>query len=115
MTLFPTPDPEGDPPPQDNKYVVFKRSDWERRCQVSGLSLLPEMVVKDAVVIRRQDIAAPPILDAYANFYLSIRELLLSSPVTDETEEHIAKCQELAEYFHEQATASWSADRKFPT
>lgn len=88
-----------------------------------GLSPLEQDVIKDAVVIRRQDIAAPPIFDAYSNFYLAMKDMLvsLSENGTEQLFNHgvldrmIAKCDELATYFHEQSTASWNADRKFPT
>lgn len=105
--------PVGTVLPVDEKYVVFKRSDWENRSRAS-LSMLPQQIVKDAVVIRRQDLAAPPILDAYANFYLSLRELLQESPITDEVATHLAACDRLATYFHDQATAAWETNRKWP-
>jgi hypothetical protein len=95
----------------DHKYVVFKRRDYHKRADV-GLVPLDEDIVTDAVVIRRQDMAAPPILDAYASFYLAVKDILESQPVYDQ--DSVAKCKELADYFHAQAAEAWNADRKFP-
>lgn len=108
--------------PADKKYIVFHRDEWERRSK-NGLTMLEESSIPDAVVIRRQDMAAPPILDAYSNFYQSVHELLVSlgegsmESLFDHgaLQQRIDKCSELADYFHEQALASWETDRKFPT
>lgn len=108
--------------PVNEKYIVFKREDWINRSK-NGLTMLEGNAVEDAVVIRRQDMAAPPIFDAYSNFYLATAEMLKTlGEGTMETlfehgalQEGIDKCQELADYFHLQAVAAWDTNRKFPT
>lgn len=108
--------------PVDEKYVVFKREDWARRRR-QGLPSLDKEIVTDAVVIRRQDMASPPIFDAYSNFYLAMATITksLMDPMPDDSpgykqlRSQLAKCFELADYFHAQSVAAWNADRKFPT
>lgn len=108
--------------PVDHKYIVFKRDEFNKRVQ-QGLTPLDANVVLDAVVIRRQDMAAPPLLDAYSNFYLAVKDILVTLSENgqeslfnqSQLNERIRKCDELAQYFHEQATASWDTHRKFPT
>lgn len=80
------------PAPKDDKYVVFK---------------MDGTLVEDAVVIRRQDLFAPPALDSYANS-ISIAAMML------EPGEQRLKMQDVADYFHAQAVASWETERKLP-
>jgi len=101
---------------RDSKYVVFKRDDY-----VNWFNSFPERAMpngpgpyalEDAVVIRRQDVFAPPALDAYAN---SIRVALSMAMPSDEAGINIAaRLAEIADYFHEQATLSWDTERKLP-
>ena len=99
----------------EKKYVVFKREDFEHvlRKFSSGtgeLALLGEVELNDAVVIRRQDVFAPPALDAYANAITLAAELLEKSGV--DNDHH--GLREIADYFHAQAALSWDTDRKLP-
>jgi hypothetical protein len=107
-------------PPIDQKYVVIRKEDYDRRVQ-HGLTPLEHHIVTDAVVIRRSDMAAPPIFDAYANFYLAsidqIKTTLMEFPNLDTPalQKHLQDAQKVADYFHEQAVASWNTERHFPT
>jgi hypothetical protein len=94
------------------KYVVVKVDDlrvtsvdhevveWEA-------SFCSEDVVYDAVVIRRQDVFAPPALDAYASSIRVAVDLMAPGPTRD----HL---KEIADYFHEQAVLAWDTQRKVP-
>ena len=64
--------------------------------------------VNDAVVIRRQDIFAPPALDAYAN------SIMVAMSLTDGSDARLRRLQEIADYFHEQADISWNSKRRIP-
>ena len=109
----------------DTKYIVFKRDDFY---QMMGHLALPpynhpshpdpiggswdcapiashiqevaeKTALNDAVVIRTQDIVAPPVLDLYANMLHLLKGD--SNPAAD--------------YFHARAVESWNrGDRKFP-
>lgn len=97
----------------DKKYVVFKRLDFEE-----WYAELPEAdyppFIEDAVVIRRQDVFAPPALDAYGNAILCVVEAMK----TDERPEivdTVDRLQGIADYFHSQANLAWQIrDRKLP-
>lgn len=60
---------------KDEKYIVFKRSDWEEASQNLGSAWVPEPV-EDAVVIRTRDIYAGPALHAYAHAAMTTLEFL---------------------------------------
>lgn len=104
----------------DDKYIVFKRPDFEKLLVDLAGSLSPEVgnalnnfvsgEVPDAVVIRRQDVFAPPALDSYAN---SITVAMQLVPETGEPgiKERLSA---IADYFHDQAEQSWHTDRKLP-
>jgi hypothetical protein len=100
----------------EGKYVVFKTEDWNTifNCLEEVFELKKESgvlirgkILDDAVVIRRQDIFAPPALDAYSNSILV--SLAMMGP--GETKERL---KDIASYFHEQAVLSWDTDRKVP-
>ena len=104
----------------NEKYVVFKREDWEAaRAAVAAGYEAVEVVhgleleeVQDAVVIRRQDVFAAPALDAYAN---SIRVALEADVMmTSEANPRRKALERTADYFHEQAVLAWETDRKVP-
>lgn len=95
----------------DSKYVVFKRVDVEPYLVVSGSKLL-QKVLDDAVVIREQDVFAPPALDAYANVILAFVEAVES--VDTVPMEETKRLREIADYFHERAVSAWDRDRKLP-
>lgn len=105
----------------DDKYVVLKREGME--------DMLKELILKlgedatadvaflfgkyqllDAVVIRRQDVFAPPALDAYANSIVVALQLI---PETGEPGVK-ERLKEIADYFADQAEKSWHDVRKLP-
>lgn len=92
----------------NDKYIVFKREDWEDAVRAGEL---PE--VEDAVVIRRQDIFAPPALDCYANSIQTAIEMLQATAMSGNVD-GIAELRDIADYFAEQAAKSWSEQRKLP-
>lgn len=96
------------------KYIVFKREEW-KEFNPSHSSLTPKQFeemfeIYDAVVIRRQDVFAPPALDAYANAIVTVATVLSQEGLTEQA----AKLQLVADYFHEQATLAWETKRKMP-
>ena len=107
------------------KYRVFKRDDFmkfiaklaividsESKSALTNLLDLDELAVDyeahDSVVIRLQDVFAPPALDAYANSITVALQFI--DPSTVEAK-HL---QSVADYFHEAARQSWEIDRKVP-
>lgn len=96
----------------DEKYIVFKRSDFEDLYvslvdQVLGR--LP--VVDDAVVIRRQDLFAPSALHVYANSIALAAQVMGAN---DEDKAVIKRLSHIADYFHEQAVAAEAEAWKLP-
>lgn len=122
----------------DDKYVVFKISDWlDQRQEINkvsnnigtanghflddALSALDAARLDDAVVIRRQDMFSPPTLDSYSNTALvfvealqTVRDLLHDGGAAEAVDEMIRNQQKRADYFHEQAALAWDAQRKLP-
>lgn len=95
----------------DEKYVVFKRSDWDRFVKnveheiptddVPGISPLT-----DAVVLRTKDQFAGPALHAYCGAVLSAAEMVPRGELQDSAR---ASLVSIADYFHERAN---EADEK---
>lgn len=117
---------------KDSKYLVWKRDEMENWMSERATEGLPSPV-PDAVVIRRQDVFAPPALDAYANAMQCVIEAFSRATSGTEiiepnaniegddslsiyfTPSEIAKrLQEVADYFHQQAALAYEGDRKFP-
>ena len=111
---------------KDSKYLVWKRDEMEKWMSENPTPSLPTPV-PDAVVIRRQDVFAPPALDAYANAIQCVVETLekvkRGAEVRDEKPDRpmdytpgeiIDRLRDIADYFHEQATVAWKSDRKLP-
>lgn len=101
----------------NNKYVVFKREDWDAHRDQPGC--MPEdLEVDDAVVIRRQDVFAPPALDAYANLITAAlavaQDVSGHIPGVDEEPGSVKRLREIADYFHEQAALAWDTHRELP-
>lgn len=86
-----------------SKYLVYKND--------SGI---PGELVEDAVVIRRQDVFAPPALDAYANAIQCAIELLAKDASEPHTFETMGRLQIIADHFHDQAAKAWTEPRKIP-
>jgi len=104
---------------KDQKYVVFKREEFAK-CMAALLVEVDPTIpadiasrsLNDAVVIRRQDIFAPPALDAYANAILVVVEgLKLTGLVTPGL---LSDLTQVADYFHQQAKLAWETNRKLP-
>lgn len=91
----------------DEKYVVFKRKDFEDWVVQVPLLKLPPPTVPDAVVLRQQDVFCPAALDAYAASILVAVSLAQPGDTT-------RKLQKLADFFHEKAEESWHMNRKIP-
>ena len=70
--------------------------------------------VDDAVVIRRQDVFAPPALDAYANAIQTSLEILRHSAGVTYEGVDVERLQEVADYFSDQAAKAWTEQRKLP-
>lgn len=99
----------------NEKYVVFKREDWEAD-PVAADRLRP-FEVADAVVIRRQDVFASTSLDAYANNIATAVETIKHVAGPDLDDILGKKCEKMssvADYFHEQAELSAHATKKLP-
>jgi hypothetical protein len=97
--------------PKDDKYIVFKREQWERFWFRATPEDIMPTELEDAVVIRRQDAFAPPALEAYANAITITLQLHRDDTVTGP---HVKRLQEIADYFHSQAAAAWDTHRKIP-
>lgn len=96
-----------------SKYIVFKQDEFDRWANSLGENDMERMPLglQDAVVIRRQDVFAPPALDAYANAMQTCVEVLCNGSKPTGTAERL---QDIADYFHDQAAKSWTEQRKLP-
>lgn len=94
----------------DGKYVIFKQEEFDKWYTdiLQAANPMAPPPIEDGVVIRRQDVFAPPALDAYAN---SI-QIALSIGAVNET--HTSHLRKVADFFHQQAVLSWNANRKLP-
>lgn len=90
---------------RDEKYIVFKRVD-----NTGGINIYGEPL-EDAVVIRKQDVFAPPALDAYANSIMVVIEAL---KVTGSEPGLVPRLQKIADYFRAQAEDAYDMQRKLP-
>jgi len=88
----------------DDKYVVFKSEDFLDE------TVLPTDVepITDAVVIRRQDMFAPPALHVYAN------SIAMAVKMIDINAAERKPLQAIADYFHEQAVLAEAEAWKWP-
>ena len=97
---------------EGNKYVVFKVDDFERIALDKGTAARNEFMrsaLHDAVVIRRQDMFAPPALHSYANSIAIVARLMIYNDPAKSKE-----LQSIADYFHEQATLAEAESHKIP-
>jgi len=111
---------------EDEKYVVFKVDEFEKFLDKSNSLIdsgwaydngdlskwVDEILVADAVVIRRQDMFSPPAFDAYANSIMATVETLKVAQSTDKAT--IDRLNNIAAYFHAQADRAWDTNRKIP-
>lgn len=92
---------------KDNKYIVFKRDDWERWVdkQMELDHSLPLMPVEEVVVIRLQDVFAGPALHAYSSSVSTIIETLEAENVVLGGN-LMSRLHRVRDYFFEQALAA---------
>jgi hypothetical protein len=96
------------------KYLVFKTEEYDAMMEKD---LDPRhLALDDAVVIRRQDVFAPPALDCYANaITVTIEGMKITDKgATSENYDVRQRLQNIADYFHDQAAKSWTEQRKLP-
>ena len=104
----------------DGKYVTFRREefmqmvgqwttqDMSRRQVPAVLAEVNILEVKDAVVIRRQDLFASPCLGTYAQMIA-----MVANNISDK--EQGKGLLDIADYFHRQAELAAAEGWKFPT
>lgn len=98
-----------------DKYVIFKKAefDWWYNRLGHQAPLSPPELVRDGVVIRRQDIFSPPALDAYANAITIALQVAKELP--DDPQRPVwHDLRQIADYFRDQAEQAWDTDRKLP-
>lgn len=103
---------------ENDKYVVFKKEQfdhWMRRVRAFKPDDHPDML-KDAIVIRRQDIFAGPGLHAYAAAISTVIEMMEGGVIFPMVmEQNLPQLYALREFFHAQALlADEYKDKKFP-
>lgn len=91
------------------KYVVFPRRAWDW----SSFPLDPKDEVKDAVVIRLQDVFAESALWTYANEIRAALEILALMEVPSDHPK-IVRLHEIADYFQAMSMAAGRAAKKVP-
>ena len=93
----------------DIKYVVIKMEDWEAEflgdLSQEEVEAVESFIVRDATVIRGQDVFAGPALHTYANM-IGLAVSLVSDPETQE------RLQRIADLFHERAVEADSLVHK---
>ncbi len=99
----------------DNKYIVFNRSEFNKFLKNTFDFLNPNMFegldeieINDGIVIRRQDQFASPCLLTYAT--------MISMVAQNHPDEKIkAELQIIADYFHNQGVLAGEEGWKLPT
>ena len=115
---------------ENEKYVVFKAKEFVNFLNRTNSLIdngwahdggeiekwLEEILIDDAVVIRRQDVFSPPAFDAYANSIMVTIEALKARGITHEgnNPSMVDRLGNIADYFHAQADMAWDTDRKIP-
>jgi hypothetical protein len=99
----------------DNKYIVFNRSEFNKFLNDTFDFLNPNMFegldeieIMDGVVIRRQDQFASPCLLTYATMISMVAEHHANKKVK-------AELQIIADYFHNQGVLAGEEGWKLPT
>jgi len=93
---------------KDEKYLVFRR--------VTDPAGIGEQI-HDAVVIRKQDVFAPPALEAYANAIQCVIQTLRSidnGMQQSWSNDTLRNLQKIVDYFHAQAEDAYDMERKLP-
>lgn len=94
----------------DEKYVVFKREEFQRWYQtVDSAGGTVPMALDDATVIRGQDLFAGPALHAYA------ASIAIAVKILANTDPDLAKSlRDVADYFSERAAEADEISHKLP-
>ncbi len=95
-------------PVNEEKYIVFKRSDFEKTIVPNLETRYRGLEIQDAVVIRRQDRFASPCLLTYAAMIGMVAE---NHPDRIVAEELLM----IADYFHHQGVLAGEEGYKLPT
>lgn len=98
---------------EDNKYVVFKREDFDRISTDKGTATRNEFLrsaVPDAVVLRRQDLTVPQTLHAYSHQLA----LVASALAMDGNQVVAQRYQRIADWMHGQAVLAEEEAFKLP-
>ena len=96
---------------RNEKYIVFKKKEWEQFQQGSfARELMLLRALDDAVVIRRQDVFAGPALSSYAHSIGVAARLLKRAGNTVEAKQ----LQDIADYFSEEAELAFDEGYKTP-
>lgn len=98
----------------DNKYITFKREDWEEFANTTRYSnnfrdFERESALGDSVVIRTRDAFAAAALHTYANsIAVAARAIGELAPGTRD------RLQSIADYFHERAVEASDVTTHLP-
>jgi hypothetical protein len=95
------------PTPNDDKYIVFKRSDFVNHMSGLPMRMFDGIEIMDAVVIRRQDYFAAPALATYAS------TIGLATHLIDDPKKR-AQMLAIADYFQRQSEIAGDEAWKFP-
>ena len=92
----------------ENKYIVFKRKEFEDTVAQELMVRYEGIALKDAVVMRRQDKFASPCLLTYAAMMAMVAE---QQPNRKKRAELLA----IADYFHQQGVLAGEEGVHLPT
>lgn len=103
---------------EDEKFVVFKRDEfesWASRAVPTFSMEVPVLPrgVDDAVVIRRQDMFAASALDTYADS-ISVAISVMGMCSDDNVNGTVSRLQRIADYFRAQAELARDTHGKVP-
>jgi hypothetical protein len=94
------------------KYIVFRRADFESAADAQMMRRVPAIELGDAVVLRLQDLHAAGALYAYASSILATHELLTALGFDENETAHLI---EIADYFSGLADLARQNGKKVPT
>jgi hypothetical protein len=91
-----------------DKYITFNREQFEKFLESFNVDLHEIYEIKDAVVIRRQDLFASPCLLTYATMITMVAQHHPNQKIRNEL-------QIIADYFHNQGVLAGEEGWKLPT
>ena len=97
---------------RDDKFIVFKRAEWEAFWSDSPVLDEPPAPVEDAVVIRTGDVFAAPALHSYAASIAVAAKM--GRNLDPQQHPEFANLQRIADYFHERAVEADGRYSKVP-